>query len=193
MSNFPNQKQRKSVCMAWGKFNPPTVEHQVLAKNLVAIAKSRNAVPVIFMDKEFNAENPLLFSEKLSWIHVLYPDISPYFNTNVNVVDPVAAAISLAKSGFTDLIIVGGADTVQHTKAEVLSANGNTGKYKFVSVTAVATGPKDPDNSETFVSAAELKQAALDGNIQKFRRGLPDTASDEEINKLMQTIKARAK
>mgnify|MGYP003118043557 CR=1 FL=1 len=108
-----------------------------------------------------------------------------------NVLD---IATKLYDQGFTKVAMVAGSDRVKEFEVLLNKYNGvksRHGFYEFEGVIKVlSAGERDPDaDGVSGMSASKMRQAAADGDIPNFVKGLPKTVRDGGTNYIMQSEK----
>ena len=63
----------KSVVFAFGRFNPPTIGHELLVKAVKKLAQQKKADHVIYASKSQDAKkNPLSVDKKVSYLKLMF-------------------------------------------------------------------------------------------------------------------------
>lgn len=176
-----------NVLFTFGRFNPPTVGHKAMIQNLITMAAAAGADAYVFPSKTQDAEkNPLLAGEKVHILKAMFPDpsvvriIHPEIQGTSNI---PAVLRALREAGYTSITMVVGSDRVPDFAG------------KFGGVNVVSGGIRDMDSDELgaveSVSATKVRDAALTGNTNTFRRGINNSLNTSAKNALMGLIQSR--
>lgn len=155
----------KTVVLACGKFNPPTVGHELIVKAVKALAEQRSADHVIYASNVSDAKkNPLLVEKKLQYLNLIFPKTN-FTETDNNLVDIVKGL----KESYSNIILVTGGEVPRALK-----------KYN---VSVIHTGEGDPDDSDT------IRSYASKGLYEEFKKGLPSSVRELDSRRLMNDIR----
>ena len=162
---FLKQLPSKTVVLACGKFNPPTLAHEMVIKTVKKLAESKGADHVIYASNISDAKkNPLLAEKKLQYLDLVFP------KTNfVESGDNIAEIIKTLRENYKNIIVVTSADKVQSLK-----------KYR---VETVAIGDKDPDSEDS------VRSLAAKGLYEEFKKNLPTSIRELDSRRLMNDIR----
>jgi len=178
----------KKVVFAFGRFQPPTVGHELLINTVKHTAEQQGAEYVIYVSKtQDHKANPLSVEQKIHYLTKMFPG-TRFVACDANVRTPIEAARHLNQK-YSDLIMVAGADrTASFTK---LLNDYNSKEYNYQSINVISAGERDPDSDEVSgVSGTKMRAAAVAGDIAAFKQGLPHTVDDATAESLMQAIQA---
>jgi hypothetical protein len=157
----------KTVVLACGKFNPPTIGHELQIKAVKKLAEQKNASHVIYASDLSDAKkNPLVVEKKLQYLNLMFP------NTNfVGHSDSISEVVSKLKETYRNIIVVTSADKVASMKKSLKEA------------TVVSAGDVDPDSDDT---ACKL---ATKGLYEEFKKNLPSSVREIDSRRLMNDIR----
>jgi len=163
--NFLKELPSKTVVLACGRFNPPTLAHEVLVRSVKKLAEQKSADHVIYASNISDAKkNPLLVEKKLQYLDLVFP------KTNfVESSDNLGDQIKKLKESYKNVIVVTSAD-----KAQSLS------KYD---VQTISISDKDPDLDDT------IKTLASKGLYEDFKKKLPTSIRELDSRRLMNDIR----
>lgn len=155
----------KTVVLACGKFNPPTMGHELLVKAVKKLAEQKGADHVIYASAASdNKKNPLLVEKKLQYLNLVFP------KTNfVESMDNMPALIKQLKENYKNIVVVTSAD--------------KAGALRRLGVEVIAAGEKDPDSDDT------LRSAAAKGLYEEFKKGLPTAVREIDSRRLMNDVR----
>lgn len=186
-----------TVVFAFGRFNPPTVGHQLLVNMVKRVAKSHKADHAIYVSRsEDKKKNPLNLQEKLKYLHLMFPNTT-FVGASNDVRTFIEAAKHLNKT-YKRLIMIAGSDRVP---AYVDTLNKYNGKeYDFQSISVISAGERDPDADDASgMSASKMRSLAAKNQynntveagkvIPGFKSGLPSSLRDVDGRQLMQDVR----
>ena len=165
--------KKDTIVIAWGRFNPPTTGHEVVILRVEKEARARNADYLIYPTKSMDRKkNPLTFKQKVRFMKRMFPKHSKNISTDASVNTLIKAAQKSEDQGYSNLVVVVGADRIQEFKNLLDKYNGRD--YNFDSIDIVSAGERDPDAEDiTGMSASKMRAAAADGDYDSFKNGLP--------------------
>jgi nicotinic acid mononucleotide adenylyltransferase len=177
----------KTVVFAFGRFNPPTIGHELLVRAVRKLAQQRKADHVIYASASHDAKkNPLDVTKKVGYLRLMFP------NTNFMAAGGdertfIEAAKALNKR-YKNIIMIAGSDRVPAFKKLLNDYNGKD--FKFDTIEVVSAGERDPDADDaTGMSASKMRTLATKGDYRQFKRGLPTTIRDIDGRRLMNDIR----
>jgi nicotinamide mononucleotide adenylyltransferase len=181
--------ENKTAIVSFGRFNPPTIGHEVVFKMGSELAKQTKAdffiVPTKTNDKQ---KNPLTLEEKISYISKIFPEYNSNIlnNTNINTIFDTAKYLS--ERGYKNFKVIVGSDRKQ--QFEVL--NKYNKDYNFSSIEIISAGERlDEGEGIEAVSASKARQSAVDGDVESFMKNFAGRLELEEGIKLMNLIRSR--
>lgn len=177
----------KTVVFAFGRFNPPTIGHELLVRAVRKLAQQRKADHVIYASASHDAKkNPLDVTKKVGYLRLMFP------NTNFMAAGGdertfIEAAKALNRR-YKNIIMIAGSDRVPAFKKLLNDYNGKD--FKFDTIEVVSAGERDPDADDaTGMSASKMRTLASKGDYNQFKRGLPTTIRDIDGRRLMNDIR----
>ena len=189
----------KPAFFAFGRFQPPTLGHGLLFKELAATAAAEGADAFVFVSStQDKKKNPLSVDRKVYWLERMYSGLPIRFvNTTTCGIDPMGKSCktifqvldALRNAGYADLRMYVGSDRVEDfTKL--------LGKYESENakpVTIVGSGKVRNASSANLsgMSGTKMREAALRGDMEAFKAGTGFT--DENASALMAEVRAGMK
>jgi nicotinic acid mononucleotide adenylyltransferase len=186
-SQFLKELPSKKVVFAFGRFQPPTIGHELLVKAVDKLAKEQNASHCIYASKtEDKKSNPLPVSRKVYYLKRMFPE------ANIKAAGPTTRTlIEVAKElnkKYKNLIMVAGSDRVPEYKRLLEQYNGKD--YNFDTIQVVSAGERDPDSdSASGMSGTKMREAAKKGDFASFKKGLPHTLTTVDAKRLMNELR----
>ena len=168
------------ITFAFGRFNPPTIGHEVLMNKAKAVGGKDYYIYV--SKSQDKKKNPLSYSDKIKYLKKIFPVHKSHI-ADTPARTAIDVAVQLSSEGYTDLIMIAGSDRVGEFQKLLDKYNGVTGKrhgeYKFDSIKVINAGERDPDaTGASGMSASKMRGAAADDNFDLFKTGLPDSFDD---------------
>jgi predicted kinase/nicotinic acid mononucleotide adenylyltransferase len=164
----------KTVVVAFGRMNPPTVGHKKLVDKLKSIALQKHGSPFLYLShSQDKKKNPLSYEQKLKYARKAFGSV---------VTKSVAKTLlqvmkELEGKGFTDAIIIAGSDRLAEFQSLLDKYNGKD--FNMTSVKVVSAGERDPDaDGVEGMSASKLRGLAQQGDLKTFISGVPLSATD---------------
>ena len=190
---FLTEKKGDTVIFTFGRFNPPTVGHEKLITAVQSVAKTKGGDSFVYPSHTQDAaKNPLNQSTKIKYMKKMFPR---YRDNIIASTGKTALEISteLYDEGYKNLVMVVGSDRVREFQAILDKYNGEDKKhgfYDFDKIEVVSAGERDPDaEGVTGMSASKMREAAVKGDFQTFRKGIPDSLSDSDTMAMFNDIR----
>lgn len=163
-----------TAVIGWGRMNPITSGHEILANKIKEIAKKKGGTPIIYLTHSQDAKkNPLSYNDKVRLARLAFGPIVQKSNSKTII---QAAAELTGK--YDNLVLVAGADRVKEFQTILNKYNGKD--FTFNSIEVVSAGERaDPDSdaakdlSAANMSASVMRKLAAEGNKTDFVKGLP--------------------
>ena len=173
---FLNEDEGNIAVFAFGRFNPPTIAHQKLIKQVQDTASKLNGRPFIFLSHtQNNKTDPLSFQEKLDYIKGVYGNDQVVFG-DAGVKTIVQVLQKLQDEGRTKVVMIAGSDRVENFKTLLNQYNNKPDRagnilYNFDSIDVVSAGQRDPDaEGMTGISASKAREYAQDDDFENFSK-----------------------
>ena len=179
-----SEKLGDTAIFTFGRFNPPTTGHEKLIDAL-AKQQSRNvgSKMYVFPSQSQNPKkDPLPFALKVAYMRKMFPKYAKNIMANKKVKMVFDIAVDLHNKGHRSIVMVVGSDRV--TEFDTLlnkynGVNGRHGYYGFDNIEVVSAGERDPDaEGVTGMSASKMRAAAVDGDFDTFKMGVPSGFRD---------------
>ena len=171
----------KDVTFTFGRYNPPTIGHEVLFDAVKKQARS-GAYRIYTSKSQDKKKNPLEFKEKIKYVRKLFPKHARAVMGDKNIRTVFDIVNVLYEQGFTNVTMVVGSDRVVEFSALLEKYNGVKGRhgfYNFEQINVVSAGNRDPDSEGAAgMSASKLRELAQQNDLAKFAKGLPSGFKD---------------
>jgi len=175
------------LTIAFGRFNPPTVGHEKLLNRVKQVAGKGDYI--IYPSRSNDPKkNPLDPNTKISYMQSMFPKHAEHI-----VNDPSAKTIfDVLKGaygrGAKTVNIVVGADRLKEFENLANKYNGDL--YDFDRIRVISAGERDAESEGVEgMSASKLRAAAVKGDFDTFRKGVPKALDDENTQKLYATLR----
>jgi len=177
----------KTVVFAFGRFNPPTVGHELLVKAVKKLAATNKADHAIYASKSQDAKkNPLSVDKKVHYLKLMFPGTN-FVAASSDVPTFIQAAKQLNKK-YKSIIMVAGSDRIPEFQRLLNQYNGK--EFNFDKIQVISAGERDPDADDASgMSASKMRTLASKGNYAEFKRGLPSTMRDIDGRRLMNDVR----
>ena len=176
----------KKIVFAFGRFQPPTIGHELLVKTVKKIA-GNTADHVIYASRTQDAKkNPLAVERKVYYLKRMFPGMNfAAANDEQRTFMEVAAALN---KKYKHIVMVAGSDRIADYKRILNNYNGKD--FNFESIEVVSAGERDPDADDASgMSGTKMREAAKKGDFKLFKTGLPHTITDLDARRLMNELR----
>lgn len=181
-------KKSKTAVFAFGRFNPISTGHELLANRVADVAKEHGGKAIIVASATTDSKkNPLKVTDKVKYMKKAFAGVEIYAANKFSPATFMGVAKALDKD-YDNLIMVAGSDRIaEYTK--ILNAyNGK--EYNYKSIKVISAGERDPDaEGVTGISGTKLREAAAKDDFKKFRMGTPKSLNDADVKTLMKLVK----
>ena len=165
------------IVFTYGRFNPPTIGHEAVVNKLKSIASEEKGTPLVITSHSQDADkNPLSPEYKISLLNKAFGDIV-HPEPQHSLID----AFKLIESkGAKKATILVGSDREKEVHRAVKGTNGKD--YNIPEIKIVVAGDRDSHyNDVTAASATKAREAAKDGDVEKFKSLLPVALHDDAL------------
>ena len=181
----------KHISFTFGRFNPPTIGHQKLIDKLARVPADDYKV---FVSKsEDTNRNPLPYNVKIAYMKKMFPRHSDKISQASNIRNVFDIVVELYRQNVDEITMVVGSDRTREFELLLSKYNdvkSRHGYYKFKKINIVSAGQRDPDEEgATGMSSSKMRVAAAKKDLGSFRKGLPNTLTDKDVNALFQIIR----
>lgn len=176
-----------TIVFTFGRFNPPTIGHQLLLQFIKKTAAIKKADHVVFISRKQDAKkNPLSVERKLYYLNLMFKDIN--FASATTELNNFLAVAKFLNKKYKNIIMVVGSDRVDEFSKTLNKYNG--AEYNFNSISVLSAGERDPDADDASgMSATKLRMLASKGDFLKFKQGLPGNIRLIDARRLMNDIR----
>lgn len=170
------------VSIAFGKFNPPSKDHQKLFKTLEKVSSGGKFY--IFPSRTQDGKrNPLDPELKIAYMREMFPEYAEVIVDDDNFKTIFDVLTFLNQKGYISINIVAGAERA--AEIDSLTAKFNGEKYQYEKINVISSGSKD---SESQSSVA--RESALNGDVDTFIKTMPESMDNELKEKLYNDLKS---
>lgn len=169
-----NEAKGQTAVVGWGRMNPITSGHEIVANTIKTVARKEGGVPMIFLThSQDKKKNPLQYDDKVALAQKAFGPIIKRSNSKT-----IIQVMQELQKKYSNVLMVVGADRVQEFDTLLNKYNGKD--YKFDSIRIVSAGNRaDPDSdaakdlSAKNMSASVMRKLAAEGDMESFKKGLP--------------------
>ena len=186
----PNKKNKGTLTVAFGRFNPPHLGHlQLMNTASSSVEGDKDNYVIVPSRSNDPKKNPLDANTKVDIMKAMFPQHAGNImndNNTRTIFDVLNAANN---DGYANVRIVGGADRVKEfTK---LANNYNGKLYDFDKVDVVSSGDRDPDSDGVEgLSASRMRLAASENDFKTFSKGLPKDLDKDSKKQIFTTVRS---
>ena len=113
----------KKVTLGFGRMNPSTTGHELVAKSIAKAAKSRGAVARLYLSHTTNPKkDPLSYDDKIKFAKLAFGKMLDVVKSRARTI--IEVMIELEREKFTDVTIVVGSDRVKEFETLLNRYNG---------------------------------------------------------------------
>ena len=186
----PNKKNKGTLTVAFGRFNPPHLGHlQLMNTASSSVEGDKDNYVIVPSRSNDPKKNPLDANTKVDIMKAMFPQHADNILNDTNnrtIFDVLNAANN---DGYANVRIVGGADRVKEfTK---LANNYNGKLYDFDKVDVVSSGDRDPDSDGVEgLSASRMRLAASENDFKAFSKGLPKDLDKDNKKQIFTAVRS---
>ena len=191
---FLTEKRGDTAVFTYGRFNPPTIGHAVLITAVESISRTKGGDFFVYPSHSQDSnKNPLDQTSKIKYLKKMFPRYSRNIIKSASQ-HALEVAVELYDKKYANLVMVVGSDRVREFQSLLDTYNGEKDKkhgfYDFDKIEVVSAGERDPDaEGAVGMSASKMREAAVKGDFQSFRMGIPDTLSDKDTMAMFNDIR----
>ena len=190
---FMTEKKGDTAVFTFGRFNPPTIGHEILIKAVESVARTKGGDYLVFPShSQDTKKNPLSQLQKIKYMKKMFPKHKRNIVASTGKT-ALEISVELYDKGYTNLVMVVGSDRVKDFQTILDRYNGEDKKhgfYDFDKIEVVSAGERDPDaEGVEGMSASKMREAAVKGDFQSFRLGIPTSLSDADTKKMLNDIR----
>lgn len=178
----------KSIVLIFGRFQPPTIGHELLFKTAVRRAAARGAKVAVFVSQTQDRKNPLSHRDRTSVIRDSVPGllIGP-----TSVRTPAEALTWAFEQGYRDLTLLVGDDRMEGFE-RMAGSWQNAEDPQQTAVVRVEALPRTGAMDASKVSGTVARQYAQRGDLANFKKILISGAQNDRVAKqFMKSIQAQ--
>lgn len=176
------------LTVAFGRFNPPTTGHKKLIDKVAEIAGEDGDYRIYPSRSVDPKKNPLDPDTKISIMRKMFPDHGERIVNDDKFVSIIDVLKWASEEGYSGVNIICGADRKSEYEKVANKYNGDL--YTFDQIQVEDAGDRDPDaDGVEGMSASKMRKAALEGDFQTFRSGIPKTLDDKDTRKLFMSLR----
>jgi len=183
-----DDRQGEDLTVGFGRFNPPTVGHQLLLNKIKETADG-GEYRVYPTQSQDSKKNPLDFGTKVSFMRKMYPEHASNIVSDKGMKTIFDVLQDAYERGYSKINIVVGEDRLSEFKNLVEKYNGSL--YSFETINIVSAGNRNPDSDGVDgMSASKLRQAAFESDYKTFKEGVPVVLGKKQTQHLYECVRS---
>ena len=186
----PNKKNKGTLTIAFGRFNPPHLGHLQLMNTAASSVEGQKDDYMIVPSRSTDPKkNPLDPNTKVDIMKAMFPQHADNIMNDTNARTIFDVLNGANNAGYANVKIVGGADRVKEfTK---LANNYNGKLYDFDKVDVISSGDRDPDaEGVEGLSASRMRLAASENDFKAFSKGLPKNLDKDSKKQIFTAVRS---
>ena len=175
------------LVFAYGRFNPPTIGHDKLMREVISQARKNGANHIVYASASTDKrKNPLDQATKIKFMKKMFPQ-----NKIIGAGGTQRTFMEVLKfydKMYGEIIMIAGSDRINEFQKLADKYNGKDYNYKSVKV--VSSGDRDPDaEGVAGMSASKMREMAKNNDFKTFKTGLTRNLSDRDAKQLFDAVK----
>lgn len=171
------QDLKEHVVFSFGRFQPPTIGHQLLVQKVISETKRKSADGVIFLSSTTdNKNNPLSPERKLFWFKKIFKQNF----VDVRLGKTFLECMKEFDGHYKKVTMVCGSDRIDEFKKILNKYNKDL--YSFQTIDVVSCGVRDGDTDVSNSSGTLVRNAAKNGDVSVVRDNIPNLTDDDIKN-----------
>ena len=175
------------LVFAYGRFNPPTIGHDKLMREVISQARKNGANHIVYASASTDKrKNPLDQKTKIKFMKKMFPQ-----NKIIGAGGTQRTFMEVLKfydKMYGEIIMIAGSDRINEFQKLADKYNGKDYNYKSIKV--VSSGDRDPDaEGVTGMSASKMREMAKVNDFKTFKTGLTRNLSDRDAKQLFDAVK----
>ena len=170
----------------FGRFNPPTNGHGVLADKIKSVARRSGGKPFIFTGHSKDAKkNPLDYKSKIKYMSKAFRGVDVVNDASIRTI--FDALKYLDKKNYEEVKLVVGSDRVPEFRKLLKKYLKD---YGFTEFEVVSAGERDPDaEGVKGMSASKMRAAVARNDYDSFLLGCPKGLSKKDCLQMFNDVK----
>ena len=166
-----------TLVFAFGRFNPPTVGHAKLMREVNLQARRNNANHIVYASASTDKRsNPLDVKTKVKFMKKMFPGnkIQAAGGTQRTFME----ILKFYNKMYGEIIMVAGSD--RESEFQKLADKYNGKDYNYKSIRVVTSGVRDPDaEGVTGMSASKMREMAKQDDYRSFKLGVTNLSDSD--------------
>ena len=165
----------REATFTFGRYNPPTIGHEVLFNKVKDIARGGN-YRIYASQTVDQKKNPLEYKSKIKLLRKMFPKHARNIIEDTKVRNVFDVLVQMYDEGFQKVQLVVGSDRIKEFEILLNKYNGVKGRHGFYKfkINVVSAGERDPDSDGAEgMSASKMRMAAQQNDLKLFSSGLP--------------------
>ena len=186
----PNKKNKGTLTIAFGRFNPPHLGHLQLMNTAAGSVEGKKDDYMIVPSRSNDPKKiPLDPNTKVDIMKAMFPQHADNIMNDTNARTIFDVLNGANNAGYANVKIVGGADRVK--EFTTLANNYNGKLYDFDKVDVISSGDRDPDaEGVEGLSASRMRLAASENDFKAFSKGLPKDLGKDTKKQIFTAVRS---
>ena len=176
----------KKLIFAFGRFNPPTIGHAKLMREVITQARKNNANHIVYASaSQDKRSNPLDVKTKVKFMQKMFRQnkIKAAGGTQRTFME----ILKFYNKMYGEIVMVAGSDRISEFQKLADKYNGRDYDYKSIKV--VSSGERDPDaEGVSGMSASKMREMVKNNDYRSFKKGVVNL-SDSDTKALFNAVK----
>jgi nicotinic acid mononucleotide adenylyltransferase len=187
-AEYLEEAKDKPVVFTFGRFNPITSGHEIMIKDVIKQAKAKGGNALIFTSQtQDKKKNPLSYNDKTKYLKAFWGKI---IVKDTKVRTAFEALKYLSDKGYKNVTMVVGSDRVDKFEKNIrpyIKHKDKKKSYEFDHFEVAQAGIKRGKGNE--MSASKMRQAATEGDLAYFLKGVPSMAKDRDAKGMYDAVR----
>ena len=175
------------LVFAFGRFNPPTIGHDKLMREVISQARKNGANHIVYASASTDKrKNPLDQNTKIKFMKKMFPKnkIAGAGGNQRTFME----VLKFYDKMYGEIIMIAGSDRINEFQKLADKYNGKD--YNYKSIRVVSSGERDPDaEGVAGMSASKMREMAKQNDFKTFKTGLTRNLSDRDAKQLFDAVK----
>ena len=181
----------KTIVLAFGRMNPPTIGHEKLIEVCAKVARQNRCDYQIYLSNSNDKKkNPLDPQTKIKFVKKMFPQYADHIHVDKEMSNPFKVLTKFGDEYDNVIWVAGGEDAPNYDKSFHKHMATASPDFYFNSLVVHSSGERSADaEGASGMSATKMRDAAKALNTTDFKSGIPDTLSVSEKLELMQHVR----
>jgi len=176
---------QSEIVITYGRYNPPTIGHQLLFNSAIAISIKQNIQYQAWVSHTINVNNPLPILRKLYYLTNMFNHIG-FKQTSIEC-PTIITILKLLNTEYSSVILVVGGDRLIQLKELINKYNGI--EYQYEDIQVVNCGYRNDTIGIESISATLARSYVKQNKFDKFCDCMPIGIDIKLINEMWNELR----